>query len=138
MTGAPNVSTVRVRYGECDMQGVVFNAHYLAYVDDALDQWLRCCLGEPGAATLAGFEPMVRTLTIEFHRGLTYGDVATLTCSVRRWGRTSVDMAVVGTVGEVPSFEARVTYVNVDLGSKTPVPIGDRVREALAPYDASP
>ena len=30
-----------VRYGECDQQGVVFNAHYLAYVDDALDQWLR-------------------------------------------------------------------------------------------------
>jgi len=23
--------TVRVRYGECDMQSVVFNAHYLAY-----------------------------------------------------------------------------------------------------------
>ncbi len=26
---------VRVRFGECDMQGVVFNAHYLAYIDDA-------------------------------------------------------------------------------------------------------
>jgi acyl-CoA thioesterase FadM len=27
--------TIRVRYGECDMQRVVFNAHYFAYCDDA-------------------------------------------------------------------------------------------------------
>ena len=25
------------------MQGVVFNAHYLAYCDDACDSWFRSC-----------------------------------------------------------------------------------------------
>ena len=34
-------TVVRVRYGECDMQQVVFNANYLAYVDDAIDTWMR-------------------------------------------------------------------------------------------------
>ena len=33
--------TIRVRYGEVDAQGVVFNAHYLAYLDDVSDTWLR-------------------------------------------------------------------------------------------------
>ena len=28
--GEPYEYTLRVRYGECDLQGVVFNAHYLA------------------------------------------------------------------------------------------------------------
>ena len=32
---------IRIRYGEVDMQGVVFNAHYLAYVDHCIDRWLR-------------------------------------------------------------------------------------------------
>ena len=31
----------QIRYGEVDLQGVVFNAHYLAYVDHCVDQWLR-------------------------------------------------------------------------------------------------
>src|SRR5262249_53569126 len=29
---------LRVRYSECDQQGVVFNAHYFAYFDDALTE----------------------------------------------------------------------------------------------------
>ncbi len=30
-----------VRYAECDMQGIVFNAHYLLYADEALTGLLR-------------------------------------------------------------------------------------------------
>ena len=41
------VHRVRVRYGECDMQRVVFNANYLAYIDDATDTWFRETLGLP-------------------------------------------------------------------------------------------
>ena len=33
---APFVHRLRVRYGECDAQGVVFNANYLMYFDVAL------------------------------------------------------------------------------------------------------
>ena len=29
-----------VRYGECDQQGVVFNAHYLAWADEAMTSLL--------------------------------------------------------------------------------------------------
>ena len=32
---------LRVRYGECDAQGIVFNANYLAYVDVALTELWR-------------------------------------------------------------------------------------------------
>ena len=38
---APYVHRIQVRYGEVDMQRVVFNAHYLAYCDDAVENWLR-------------------------------------------------------------------------------------------------
>src|SRR5688500_1093405 len=42
------VHEVRVRYGECDMQRVVFNAHYMAYCDDAVDTWFRAFLTPNG------------------------------------------------------------------------------------------
>ena len=29
----PLSHTFRVRYAECDLQGIVFNPHYLAYMD---------------------------------------------------------------------------------------------------------
>jgi len=32
---------VRVRYGDCDMQGVVFNPNYFVFLDDAMDMWLQ-------------------------------------------------------------------------------------------------
>src|SRR5438445_11818897 len=34
--GAPLSHRLRVRYGECDPQGVVFSAHFLAYFDIGL------------------------------------------------------------------------------------------------------
>jgi len=33
--------SVRVRYVDCDMQGVVYNSHYLTFVDDGFDCWVR-------------------------------------------------------------------------------------------------
>ena len=51
---------LRVRYGEVDMQGHVFNAHYLAFVDDTLNAWLRKALGDYQAA---GFDMVLKSAT---------------------------------------------------------------------------
>lgn len=60
--GAGFVHRVRVRYGDCDMQGVVFNANYVAYVDDAMDMWLQHALGEDYAENA---EPLSGVLRLE-------------------------------------------------------------------------
>ena len=33
--------SITARYSEVDQQGVVFNSHYLAYIDDTMDTWIR-------------------------------------------------------------------------------------------------
>lgn len=43
---------VRVRYAECDMQGHVFNAHYLTWFDMAHTALLAQALGRPWSETL--------------------------------------------------------------------------------------
>jgi acyl-CoA thioester hydrolase len=127
------VHPVRVRYGECDMQRVVFNAHYFAYCDDAVDTWFRSVLGvEAGATDFAGFDFMLKTATVTWHAPLVFGDTAMLACRIARWGRTSFDVAIDGRVGDEERFEALITYVSVVHGANTPTPVPDAVRAAFS------
>ena len=119
---------ILVRYGEVDMQGVVFNAHYLAYCDDAADTWWRQVLG-PFENT--GWEAMVVKAMIEWQGSAGIGDTLLIDAAVVRWGTTSFDVAFRGSVGERPVFTATVTYVGVDTTTKKPKPPPAVVRTAL-------
>lgn len=120
---------LRVRLGECDPQGVVFNANYLAYVDDAVDVWLRERLG---AAYPAEFDIMLKKATIEWTAPARPGDVITMRVRVSRWGRTSFDVGIDGSVGEQPAFAAEILYISVKPGTVEPVPPSNAVKAALA------
>ena len=110
------------------MQGVVFNAHYLAYCDDAADTWFRAALGRFEAT---GWEPMVVKAIVEWQGSAGIGDTLEIASGIPRWGRTSFDMAFTGTVGDRAVFTATVTYVGVDTATKKPVPPPPAVRDAL-------
>ena len=120
---------IRVRYGDCDMQGVVFNAHYLAYVDDAVDQFVRSSVGDYQAA---GFDFMLKRISIEWASPARYDDELTLTVVVSRWGTSSFDVTVEGSVGERPVLHAVVVYVSTMPGTATSTPVPDAVRAALS------
>jgi acyl-CoA thioesterase FadM len=45
------VHSYRVRYGDCDMQRVVWNPNYFGFCDDAVDVWVRDALAKELAAT---------------------------------------------------------------------------------------
>ena len=126
------VHEVRVRYGECDMQKVVFNAHYMAYCDDAVDTWFRAVLAPDGSGFEAlGFDFMLKTITITWQAPLVLGETGELACSVGRWGNASFDVAIDATVGGEPRFTANITYVSVVPGQNSPTRIPDIVRERL-------
>ncbi|GIH19895.1 acyl-CoA thioesterase [Rugosimonospora africana] len=117
---------IRVRYNECDVQGVVFNANYLVYVDETVDRWITDTLGEDA------IDVMVKKATVEWSSPARRGEVLDLVPAVSRWGRSSFDLTVTGSVGDRPVFTATLLYVNVEPGSKTPAPVPERVRAALA------
>lgn len=132
--------TIRVRYNECDMQGVVFNANYWMYVDDAVAQWIRHALATmhgaevelPNLAAL-GFDFMLKTATGTWHKGAVYGDEIEAHCSISRWGNTSFDVAVLLTVKNTAVFDCSITYVSVTPGTHTPCPVPEKVKSALGP-----
>jgi acyl-CoA thioester hydrolase len=127
--GTPYRHELRIRYGEVDMQRHVFNAHYLTYVDDALDGWLRWGLGD---YETAGFDMVLKRADITWHGAATFGDVLAIDVSARRWGNSSFDVAFEGSVEERPVFTAIVTYVSVAPGTTDPNPVPEDVRSALS------
>jgi acyl-CoA thioester hydrolase len=120
---------VRIRYGECDMQKVVFNANYLAYIDDATDTWFRQALG-PFEQT--GFDFMVKKVTVEWQSAARFGEVLALDVEVTRWGTSSFDIGILGTVDDRPILEASLVYVSTVPGQATARPVPPEVRAALS------
>ncbi|CAB4887085.1 unannotated protein [freshwater metagenome] len=126
------VHSIRVRYGECDMQKVVFNAHYMAYCDDAVDTWFRTALAPDGHGFESlGFDFMLKAATITWDGPLRFGDTAELACSVTRWGNASFDVSVVGSVLGAQRFTAGITYVSVAPGTTSPSRVPELVRQRL-------
>lgn len=121
--------SVRPRYGEVDMQRVVFNAHYLAYCDDAADVWFRSL----GASLEGGdWDVMVKKATITWSGAARVHDDLAITVAVRRWGTTSFDVGFDGSVGEMPVFTADLTYVAVRTGTTEPVRVPEDFRAAAS------
>jgi acyl-CoA thioester hydrolase len=128
---------LRVRYGECDAQGVVFNANYLAYVDDVMDHWLADVLGRPEvsgftAATEYGFDYMVRKVVVEWSSPARHGDLLEFGAGVVRWGNSSFDVKVTGQVAGREVFTAILTGVCVTPGTATPTRVPDEIRKILS------
>jgi acyl-CoA thioester hydrolase len=127
------VHEVRVRYGECDMQKVVFNAHYMAYCDDAVDTWFRTVLTPNGEGFESlGFDFMLKTATLTWHAPLVFGETGALACTVERWGNASFDVHIDGSAAGDPRFSALITYVSVTPGENKPARIPEIVRERLS------
>lgn len=128
LEGARYRNVLPIRYGEVDQQGVVFNAHYLAYVDDTMDRWLRTF---DVSFEQHGWDVMLKRAEIEWDGPARTGDDLAVDVAVLRWGRTSFDAGFVGTVGERRVFTARIVYVGVRHGTTEPMPAPEPVRALL-------
>jgi acyl-CoA thioester hydrolase len=124
--------TLRIRYGEVDQQGVVFNAHYLAYMDDALENWLA---GMGDLRRQHGWDMMLKKIIVEWQGSVGSGDLLDLDLAILRWGRTSWTVGYLGTCRGEPIFTAEVVYVSVTLGDRqameTPAEIRVQLGEAI-------
>jgi acyl-CoA thioester hydrolase len=134
----PYQQQIRVRYGECDMQRVVFNANYFVYCDDVVDSWTRLALSSElqvaGTTTdlhAIGFDFMLKHINFTWHGPVRFSEVILMSATVSRWGTTSFDVAINGSVQSESRFDALITYVSIDPATQRPVSVPTVVREAL-------
>jgi acyl-CoA thioester hydrolase len=126
--------SIAVRFGEVDLQAIVFNAHYLAYCDDAVDTWWRSFSSDPQQTSpfaKFGLDLLVKKATLEWHSSARLADRLEISCFVSRWGNSSFDVSFAGVVGARAVFDAVTTYVMVDVISRKPTRIPDEMRVLL-------
>ncbi|MET7395126.1 acyl-CoA thioesterase [Dactylosporangium sp. NPDC005572] len=116
---------LRVRYMEVDIQGVVFNAWYLAYFDDAFPAFLAHRGLVYSNLLAAGFDTQVVHSEIDWRAGLHWQDDVLVAVSTARLGRTSfaVDFETRRGGTEI-TCSARLVYVVVaiDKSGKREIP----------------
>ena len=125
----PQVWSSPVRYVECDQQGVVFNAHYLVWTDEAVNTWWvsRGVRWEELGAR--GIEYFVVASSLQWRSSARWGDTVAVDADLESLGRTSLAVRYVVRVGERVCCEVRTTYVCAVDGASTPWP--DEVRALL-------
>ena len=123
---------LRVRYGECDAQKVVFNARYADYVDLATAEFLRA-IGYEHEIQTGEFDYQLVKQTIEWRAPARYDQVLEISVATKHIGTTSftffTEFRVAG--AEAVIATAETVYVHVDTQTLKKQPVPDSMRTAF-------
>jgi acyl-CoA thioester hydrolase len=130
------VHPLRVRYGECDPQGIVFNANYLLYFDVVFTELWRAAVGPWQEMVERGFDAVVADAKISFRAPARFDDELELQARIAKLGTTSLTTEIdVVREGEVlVSGSLRHVCVSAETWKKTELPAW--VREGLQRFAA--
>jgi acyl-CoA thioester hydrolase len=136
---SPFLHTIRVRYGECDPQGVVFNANWLAFFDIVITELFRERVsGDYTAMLEAGTDMVVAEATVRFLGPAGFDDEIEFAATVARLGTTAMSTHIEATVEGRPVASGDIRHVFIDPAAKTKKEIPAVVREGLEPLLADP
>ncbi len=130
--------TMRVRYSEIDHQGVVFNAHYLTYLDVGHTEYMRSMRYNYSAAVKeTGIDFHLVKATVEFKAPLYFDQEFDVGIRVARLGNTSItiiyEIYKTGTDDLVACGEK--VDVCVYLEGHKPVQIPEGFRKAMEEFE---
>jgi acyl-CoA thioester hydrolase len=125
---------LRVRWSECDLQGVVFYPQYLAYLDHTVTELWRVAIGPyTDMIPTHGVDMVVAEAAMRYRGSARFDDELEISASLTRLGSTSITTAFrierVSDSALLTEGELRHVFVDPEDFSKREMP--DRVRSAL-------
>ena len=126
------VVRVRVRYYEVDMQGIVFNSHYYAWMDLSHTEWIRERLGPLTELYRRGVDVMVAESSCRFRASARFDEEIDIAVDLESLTTTSMTTVHTFSRGETVLAEGRIRHVCVDRESWSKTPWPDDVREAFS------
>ncbi len=129
------VHRIRVRYSECDQQGVMFVGHYMFYYDVALTELWRAKVCTYQEMVEKGDDMMVAESRLRHVRSARFDDLVDIEMPVHHLGTTSMIIRPVFRVGGEVITEGEVRHVFIDPAANSKKPIPDYVRSALSTVD---
>ncbi len=132
--------TLRVRWAECDVQGVVFNAAYANYVEIGQVEYFRH-LG------IAIYDPAMRRhldlatvkMSLEFFAPAQLDDVLRVYWKIQRVGNSSLTALceIYRGRAEEPLTRGESVYVNYDDDTRVSRPVPDDVRRLIDTFEST-
>jgi len=132
----PFVNSLRVRYHECDAQGIVFNANHFAYFDITLTELWREAFGSYDAMVESGSDVVVVDAQATFHASPRFDDVLDIEMTIARLGSSSMTSEFAEKRDGDLLVSGRMVHVFVDPKTMEKQQIPDDARARLAPYVA--
>ncbi|WP_410669956.1 acyl-CoA thioesterase [Amycolatopsis sp. cmx-4-68] len=123
---------LRVRYHECDGQGIVFNAHYLAYVDMCAFEAEKALFGSHAEFLAHGTDVVVAEANLKFRAPARYDEELVVSQYLNHLGTTSLIFDFEIRRGETLVQAATLRYVFVDPATLLPAAPPDAVRKVYA------
>src|SRR5882672_3999635 len=133
------VSRLRVRWAEVDMQKIVFNGHYLTYIDTAVaEYWREVGLPYPqGYVERYGADLFLRKATVEYLGSARYDEMLAVYSRVARLGRSSMTFhfEIRREAEDAPLVSAELVYVNADPATMKAAALPEDVRRRVLGYE---
>ncbi len=127
---------LRVRWAEVDLQKIVFNPHYLMYVDTAIaDYWRAIALPYEQTLHALGGELFVKKSTLEFHASALYDDRLSVALRCARMGNSSVQFLSGIFRAEELLVSAELIYVFADPVAKRALPVPEALRQTMLGFE---
>ena len=128
---------LRVRWAEVDMQKIVFNAHYLMYIDTAMSEyWRALALPYEASMHILGGEMYVKKATVEYHASAKLDDTLDVGMRCARIGNSSCLFEAAIFCGDRLLVTGELVYVFADPATQTSTPVPAALRAMLEGYEA--
>ena len=128
---------LRVRWAEVDLQKIVFNAHYLMYLDTAMADYWRA-LALPYEATLAALQGdlYVKKAVLEYHASARLDDQLDVALRCQHIGKSSIVFAGDIACGGRLLVAGELVYVFADPATQKSRSVPAALREVLLAFEA--
>ena len=136
------ITPLRVRYAEADMQGIVFNAHYLAFADIGVTEYFRTLVAANGNehtsgnfTDLFGGDNWVRHAEVDYRSPAKADDLLDICLRITRFGRTSYSALVHIVRGDTLLNVVKLTYVWFDPATGQVAPVAQSFIDAVTKFE---
>lgn len=128
---------LRVRWAEVDQQRIVFNPHYLMYLDTAFTEyWRALAIPYETIPALLGGDLYVKKSTLEYHGSARLDDLLDVGLKCQRIGNSSLLFGGGIYRGDTLLVSSEMVYVFADPATQTSRPVPTILRGLFTAFEA--
>ena len=131
------IHRLRVRWAEVDLQRIVFNPHYLMYIDTAFTEyWRELAIPYEVIPQTLGGDLYVKKATVEYHGSARLDDLLDIGLKCQRIGNSSLVFTGAIFRGDELLITTEMVYVFADPVTQTSRPVPATLRDLFTAYEA--